>query len=64
MTQSKQYKETSPATTDSKRKSRLGHWVRVAVMILSGGFIFPHAMTEDMDDPKHGADTDATSKKD
>ena len=47
----------------STGKSRLGHWVRVAVMILSGGFIFPHAMTEDMDDPKHGPDTDAKIKK-
>jgi len=31
------------------RKSRLGHWMRVAVMFLSGGFIFPHALTEDDD---------------
>jgi hypothetical protein len=31
----------------STRKSRLGHWMRVAVMFLSGGFIFPHALTED-----------------
>ena len=29
------------------RKSKLGHWMRVAVMFLSGGFIFPHALTED-----------------
>ena len=33
----------------STRKSRLGHWVRVVVMFLSGGFIFPHALTEDDD---------------
>ena len=39
MTQSKQ----------SRRKLRLGHWLRVVVMFLSGGFIFPHAMTEDDD---------------
>ncbi len=31
----------------STRKSRSGHWFRVAVMFLSGGFIFPHAMIED-----------------
>jgi hypothetical protein len=37
MTQSKQ----------SKGKSRLGHLMRVVVMFLSFGFIFPHAMTED-----------------
>jgi hypothetical protein len=66
MEQSKQYEDVSPATTDSMGKSglsRLGHWMRVAVMILSGGFIFPHAMTEDMDEPKPGADTDAEVKK-
>jgi hypothetical protein len=33
----------------STRKSRLGHWMRVAVMFLSGGFIFPHALNEDED---------------
>ena len=33
----------------STRKSRLGHWVRGTVMFLSGGFIFPHALTEDED---------------
>ena len=43
--------------------SRLGHWVRVAVMFLTGGFIFPHAMTEDMDVTKHDADKDAKVKK-
>jgi hypothetical protein len=34
------------ATTDLARKSSIGHWGRVAAMFLSGGFIFPHAMTE------------------
>ena len=34
------------ATTDLARKSSIGHWGRVAVMILSGGFIYPHAVTE------------------
>jgi hypothetical protein len=47
----------------STRKSRLGHWVRVAVMFLSGGFIFPHAMTEDEDIAKYDADKDAKVKK-
>ena len=49
MDQSKQVKDVSPETTASMGKSGLskfGHWVRVAVMILSGGFIFPHAMTD------------------
>jgi hypothetical protein len=63
MTQNKQYKDASPATTDSTRKSRLGHWVRVAVMFLSGGFIFPHAMTEDDDIVKYDAHKDAKVKK-
>ena len=31
------------------RKSKLGHWMRVAVMFLSGGFIYPHALIEDED---------------
>jgi hypothetical protein len=47
----------------SKRKSRLGHWVRVVVMFLSFGFIFPHAMTEDMDVAKHDSDKDTKVKK-
>jgi hypothetical protein len=37
------------ATTDCARKSSIGHWGRVAVMILSGGFIYPHAMTDNDD---------------
>ena len=63
MTQSKQDKDATPATTDSTRKSRLGHWVRVALMFLSGGFIFPHAMTEDDDIAKYDAHKDAKAKK-
>ena len=34
------------ATADLARKSSIGHWGRVAAMLLSGGFIYPHAMTE------------------
>ena len=34
------------ATTNSVSKNSIGHWGRVAAMLLSGGFIFPHAMTE------------------
>jgi hypothetical protein len=65
MAQSKQYKEDSPAKTDSKRKSRIGHWVRVAVMFLSGGFIFPNVMTEDEDRQiaKYDIDKDTQVKK-
>lgn len=29
--------------------SSFGHWVRVAVMFMTGGFVFPHAMTENDD---------------
>jgi hypothetical protein len=45
------------------RKSRLGHWVRVAVMFLSFGMIFPNAMTEDMNIVKHNAANEAKVKK-
>ena len=37
----------------STRNSNLGHWMRVAVMFLSGGFIFPHALIEDEDITKN-----------
>jgi hypothetical protein len=53
MTKSKQNRVSSPATTDSTLMSRIGHWGRVAVMFLSGGFIFPHAMTENDEIVKH-----------
>jgi hypothetical protein len=54
MTQNKQSMDASPATTNSKGKCGigLGHWMRVAVMFLSGGFIFPHAMEEGEDRSK------------
>ena len=52
MAQNKQKMDASPPTTDSKRKIRIGHWMRVAVMFLSGGFIFPHAMEEDEENSK------------
>jgi hypothetical protein len=39
MTQSKQIKTVGG----------VGHWIRVAVMFLTFGMIFPHAMTEGMD---------------
>jgi hypothetical protein len=32
-------------------------------MFLSGGFIFPHEMTEDMDIARHDADKDTKVKK-
>jgi len=63
MAQNKQQNDASPAMSDSKRKSRIGHWVRVAVMFLSGCFIFPHALTEDDDIAKYDADKDAKVKE-
>jgi len=47
----------------STRKSRLGHWFRVAMMFLSGGFIFPHAMTEDEEIADKTTDKEAKVKK-
>jgi hypothetical protein len=45
------------AQSKQHKKSRLGHWAKVVVMFLSGGFIFPHALTEDedIDIAKHNA---------
>ncbi len=63
MTQNKKNKDANTATVNSTFKSRFGHWVRVGVMFLSGGFIFPHAMTEDEDIAKYDADKDAKVKK-
>jgi hypothetical protein len=40
----------------STPKSKFGHLLRVAVMFLSFGFIFPHVMTEDNDTTKGSAD--------
>ncbi|MCX5841972.1 MAG: hypothetical protein NTY16_11105 [Deltaproteobacteria bacterium] len=62
MTKSNQDKVASPATTKSTRMNRIGHWGRIVVMILSGGFIFPHAMTEDDDIVKQDADKEATAQ--
>ena len=47
----------------STPKSMIGHWVRVALMFLSFGFIFPHAMTEEDDIAKDHADKEARAKK-
>ena len=48
---------------ESTGKSRFWHWVRVAMSLLSFGFIFPHAFTEDDDIAKYDADKDAQVKK-
>ncbi len=49
MSQGKQGIMASPARTASRPKSRTGHWIRIIVSIISFGFIFPHAFTEDDD---------------
>ena len=63
MTKSNQNKVARPATTQSTLINRIGYWVRVVVMCLSFGFIFPHVLTEDDDIAKHDADKLATAKK-
>ena len=62
MIKSKQVKVVSPATIDSTLTSRIGHWGRVVVMCLSGGFIFPHAMTENDDIAKNDVGKEAKAK--
>jgi hypothetical protein len=59
MAQNKQHKDPNPATTDSKPKSKIGHWIRVVVSILSFGFIFPHAFSEYDDIADHSTDKEA-----
>ena len=66
VTQSKEGKDASPAKSDLNRRNwrkRLGHWMRVAVMFLSGGFIFPHVLIEDEDIANNCAEKDAKDKK-
>jgi hypothetical protein len=59
----KQDNDTRPATTDSTGKSSLGHLVRVVVMCLSCGFIYPNAMTESDDIVDHDICKEAKTKK-
>ena len=60
MTLTTENKDAKPATSTL---SRVGYWVRVAVMFLSFGFIFPHAMTEDSNITQSGIDKDPSVKK-
>jgi hypothetical protein len=62
MAQKNQQKVAVRAETHSTGK-KIGHWVRVGVMFLSGGFVFPHAMTEN-DDARDDAkrDTDKMTR--
>jgi len=52
---------TADQTKKNSTGKGIGHWARVGVMFISGGFIFPHAMTEDED--RANSSTDRTSKK-
>jgi hypothetical protein len=63
MTKSNKNRVASPAKTKSTLMKRIGYWVRVLVMCLSFGFIFPHVLMEDDDIAKHDADKEATAKK-
>lgn len=46
----------------SKGKGRFWHWVRVVVMFLSFGMIFPNVMTEDEDIAREDTHRGATVK--
>lgn len=46
----------SKTSKGNSSRHRFGHWVRVVVMFLSFGFIFPHAMTEDVDTTRQTTD--------
>jgi len=63
MTQNKEHKNARRATIGPKPQGRIGHWVRVVVMFLSGGFIFPHALTEGEDIAKQDAYKNAKARK-
>lgn len=44
------------------RKGKVGHWMRVAVMFLSGGFIFPNALIEEEDLARNYVDGEVEGK--
>ncbi len=45
------------------RKSKWGHWARLVVFFLSGGFVFANVMTEEEDNAKAAAHQAAKVKK-
>jgi hypothetical protein len=51
-----------PQSKETTGKGRFWHWMRVVVMFLSFGFIFPHAMTEDNDNTKYEVNKDTKTK--
>jgi len=45
-----QQESAAPAAPkDVSWRPRLAHWGRIAISLLTVGFIYPHAMNEDMD---------------
>ena len=58
MTQQKKRDSKDPKSGSSK----LGHWGRVALMILSFGMIYPNAMIENLDVESYDAENQARGK--
>ncbi len=44
------------------RKGKSGHWARLVVFFLSGGFVFANVMTEDEDNARLAAKQGARAK--
>jgi hypothetical protein len=62
MTQNKQIEQGGRPTT-FRNRNRFGHWLRVGVMFISGGFVFPHALSEDSEETtKNYPDKSGTGK--
>jgi hypothetical protein len=55
-------KQTQNTSASKDGSSRLSHWGRVALMLLSFGMIYPNAMIEDMDVEKYDAENTARGK--
>jgi hypothetical protein len=63
MTKGNQGKAARTKTTILTHGERIGHWGRIAVMCLSGGFILPNAITEYDDIVKIDAGSEAKTKE-
>ena len=42
----KNQQKVAPQAKDRSTGEKISHWAKVTIMFLSGGFVFPHAMTE------------------
>jgi hypothetical protein len=56
MNQKLHHEEVNMATNGSKKRSKAGHWARMAVCICTGGFGFPHAFTEGDAETRQGSE--------